>query len=107
MNTLSIAKFYLFTLREISIFRYNNWKLNKDFSLPTLLNKNGFKFFFYANEHEPKHIHVMKSDGFAKVELENLKVVQNYLKPKDLKEAIEIIKENKNEFERIWNEWFN
>lgn len=49
----------------------------------------------------------MKSDGFAKIELENLKVVQNYLKPKDLKEALEIIKENKNEFERIWDEWFN
>ena len=75
--------------------------------MPTLLLQDGFKFFFYANEHEPKHIHVMKSDGFAKVELENLKVVQNYLKPKDLKEAVEIIKENKNEFERIWDEWFN
>ena len=71
--------------------------------MPTLLNKNGFKFFFYANEHEPKHIHVMRSD----VELEDLKVVQNYLKPKDLKLALEIVKENRNEFERIWDEWFN
>jgi len=74
--------------------------------VPTLLNKNGFKFFFYANEHEPKHIHII-SDGFAKVELENLKVVQNYLKPKDLKLALEIIKENQSNFTRIWNEWFN
>jgi len=23
--------------------------------LPTLLNKNGFKFFFYANEHDPEN----------------------------------------------------
>ena len=75
--------------------------------MPTLLNKNGFKFFFYANEHEPKHIHVSKGEGFAKVELKNLKVVQNYLKSNDLKLALEIIKENKNEFERIWDEWFN
>ena len=94
-------------LKTKQYFSYNNQNINKGYFLPTLLNKNGFKFFFYANEHEPKHIHVMKSDGFAKVELENLKVVQNYLKPKDLKEALEIIKENKNEFERIWNEWFN
>ena len=65
--------------------------------MPTLLNKYGFKFFFYANEHEPKHIHVARSDGFAKVELKELKVVQNYLKPKDLKLALE----------RIWDEWFN
>jgi len=75
--------------------------------LPTLLNKDGFKFFFYANEHEPKHIHVMKNEGFAKIELANLAVVQNYLKAKDLKIALEIIQENKNEFERKWDEWFN
>ncbi len=75
--------------------------------MPTLLDKNGFKFFFYANEHEPKHIHVMKNDDFAKIELDNLKVVQNYLKPKDLKFALEVVKENKKEFERIWNEWFD
>jgi len=75
--------------------------------LPTLLNKNGFKFFFYANEHEPKHIHVMKNDDFAKIELDNLKVVQNYLKPKDLKFVLDVVKEHRQEFERRWNEWFD
>ena len=75
--------------------------------MPTLLNKNGFKFFFYANEHEPMHIHISNSSGFAKVELDGLRVVQNYLKPKDLKQALKIVEENKIEFERIWNEWFN
>lgn len=49
----------------------------------------------------------MKNEGFAKIELAHLKVVQNYLKPKDLKLALEIIKEHKDEFERKWNEWFN
>ena len=75
--------------------------------MPTLLNQDGFKFFFYANEHEPMHIHIMRSDGFAKIELEDLKVVQNYLKPKDLKHALAIVKENREDFKRIWNEWFN
>ena len=75
--------------------------------MPTLLDKNGFKFFFYANEHEPKHIHVMKNDDFAKIELQSLKVVQSYLKPKDLKFALQVVKENKKEFERIWDEWFS
>jgi hypothetical protein len=86
---------------------YNITNKIRNFKLPTLLNQNGFKFFFYANEHEPKHIHVMKNEGFAKIELANLNVVQNYLKAKDLKEALEIIKENKSEFERRWDEWFN
>ena len=75
--------------------------------MPTLLNKYGFKFFFYANEHEPKHIHVLKNEYFAKIELENLTVVQNYLKPKDLKIALEIVKENQQNFIKVWNEWFN
>ena len=75
--------------------------------MPTLLNKNGFKFFFYANEHEPKHIHVLKAERFAKINLEDLEVVQNYLKPKELKMVLEIVKDNQTEFIRRWNEWFN
>ena len=75
--------------------------------MPTLLNKNGFKFFFYANEHEPMHIHILKGEGFAKVELKTLKVVQNYLKPKDLKIALKMVQENRDDFIRSWNEWFN
>ena len=27
--------------------------------MPTRLIERGFKFFFYANDHEPRHIHVM------------------------------------------------
>jgi Domain of unknown function (DUF4160) len=45
--------------------------------MPTLLMFEGFKFFFYANEHEPKHVHVMKGDDFAKIELESLRVVKS------------------------------
>jgi len=38
--------------------------------VPTLLNEKGFKFFFYANEHPPAHIHVIKADDWAKIEIE-------------------------------------
>ncbi|SFP63606.1 DUF4160 domain-containing protein [Hydrogenimonas thermophila] len=75
--------------------------------MPTLLNQDGFKFFFYANEHEPMHIHVIKGEGFAKIELQNLKVVQNYLKPKEIKQALKIVAVHREDFERKWNEWFN
>ena len=74
--------------------------------MPTLLFEKGFKFFFYANEHEPKHIHVLKSGDFAKIDLKTLKVTKNYLKPADLKKAIEIVKVNKEAFERQWDEYF-
>lgn len=75
--------------------------------MPTLLLQEGFKFFFYANEHEPKHIHVTKGDGYAKIETRTLKVVQNYLKPKELKRALQITREHRDEFERRWNEYFH
>ncbi len=74
--------------------------------MPTLLLKNGFKFFFYANEHEPKHIHVTKGAGFAKVELKNLKVVRNYLKTQELKKALKIISQYEKEFEKKWDQFF-
>lgn len=75
--------------------------------MPTLLLYDGFKFFFYANEHEPKHVHVMKGDDFAKIELQTLKVVDNYMKPKDIKKALLIVKNHQTEFEEKWDEFFN
>ena len=75
--------------------------------MPTLLKIEGFKFFFYANEHEPKHIHVVKGEDFAKIELGTMKVVKSYMKPKDLKRALEILQEYNESFERSWDEWFD
>ncbi len=69
--------------------------------------QDGFKFFFYHNEHEPKHIHVMKGGGFAKIELKHLRVVKNYMKPQELKKALSIVKKNRLEFERKWDEYFD
>lgn len=74
--------------------------------MPTLLVKNGFKFFFFANEHEPKHIHVTRAGDFAKIELKTLKITNNCLKSRDLKKALEITQEHRLEFERKWDEYF-
>jgi len=63
--------------------------------------------FFYANEHEPKHIHVMKSNDYAKIELINLRVVKNTLKKKELSRFLKIVKQNVNNFERKWDEYFS
>ncbi|MBF0468714.1 MAG: DUF4160 domain-containing protein [Desulfamplus sp.] len=75
--------------------------------MPTLLIYEGFKFFFYANEHEPKHIHVTKGSGFAKIELSSLKITNNHMKPKDIKKALLILKTHRAEFERRWDEYFS
>jgi hypothetical protein len=74
--------------------------------MPTLLIKDGFRFFFYANEHEPKHVHVMKGDDFARIELVSLRVTQDFLKPKDLRDALALVSLHRWEFERRWDEYF-
>jgi hypothetical protein len=74
--------------------------------MPTLLVRDGFKFFFYANEHEPRHVHVSKGEDYAKVELSTFRVVTDYMKPKDLRNALLIIRENNGAFEEKWNDWF-
>ncbi|SFB84192.1 protein of unknown function [Marinospirillum celere] len=73
--------------------------------MPTLLILNGFKFFFYANEHPPPHVHIMKGGGWAKVELSGLQVVYSSLKPQEEKAMLKILAEYKNQFLEQWNEW--
>lgn len=41
--------------------------------MPTVLFKNGWRFFFFANEgDEPIHIHVMKAEKSCKYKLKKL-----------------------------------
>lgn len=75
--------------------------------MPTLLVEEGLRFFFYANEHDPKHIHVMKGDSFAKIELGTLLVTNSHMKPKELKKALATVEANQDEFGRRWDEYFN
>jgi hypothetical protein len=74
--------------------------------MPTLLIKDGFKFFFYANEHLPKHIHVTKGDDYAEIDLESLTVIENYFRGSEIKKVLKITKENNEYFLRKWDEYF-
>jgi len=73
---------------------------------PTLLITDGFKFFFYANEHLPRHIHVVKGDDYATIDLSSMTVRENFMKRSDLKNALVIIEANRELFERKWDEFF-
>jgi hypothetical protein len=75
--------------------------------MPTLLLQDGFKFFFYANEHLPIHVYVSKGNGFAKINLQDIHVVESYMKPSELKRALELIAVHQADFVRKWNEFFN
>lgn len=53
------------------------------------------------------HIHVSKGNEYAKIKLMTLKVIRNNLKPKDLKQALEITKAHQQVFMEAWDEYFN
>ncbi len=33
--------------------------------MPKVFEKDGYKFFFYSNDHRPIHVHVRRGDGEA------------------------------------------
>ena len=76
--------------------------------MPTILSQNGFRFFFYSNEHEPMHIHVEKGDSTAKFNLIPAILVKNQgMKSKDLRIIEEIISENQGLFIEKWKQYFS
>jgi hypothetical protein len=74
--------------------------------MPILLEKNGFKFFFYANEHAPMHIHIEKGDEYAKIDLKTMSVVKSFMKPASLKKAMAIAGRHQTDFQEKWDEYF-
>ena len=72
--------------------------------MPTIFEIFGLRFFFFSDDHAPVHVHVVKGDDDAKIEIEpELRVVYNHgLKHKDIKRALELTKIYKDEIIEIW-----
>jgi hypothetical protein len=84
-------------------------KREKESIVPTIFNKDGFKFFFYSNEHAPIHVHVRHAGGEAVFEIENeieLRESQN-MKIAELKKAQKLALENRDLILEKWNEHLN
>lgn len=53
--------------------------------MPTIFILFGFRFMFYANDHEPIHVHVVKGNISAKFTLFPVDLIENNgLKPAEL-----------------------
>jgi len=75
--------------------------------VPTILKINGYRFFFFSDEHTPEHIHIEKADAYARIELDNLNVTDSYnLNSKELKKLLKLVEENKEKLQGAWNEYF-
>ena len=77
--------------------------------MPTVFEQDGFRFFFYSNDHTPIHVHVRCAGGEAvfivggSVELRE----SSGLKVRDLKRAQELAEEHRALILAKWHEFFD
>ncbi|NOR55490.1 MAG: DUF4160 domain-containing protein [Sulfurovum sp.] len=75
--------------------------------MPTVLRVDGYRFFFFSDEHSPPHIHIEKGDGYARIEIEAIRVTDSYnLNSKELKKLRILVKKNNEKLVKAWNEYF-
>jgi len=74
--------------------------------MPVVFEQEGYRFFFYSNDHTPIHIHVQRGDGEAVFNVEGeiaLRESQG-LKVKELSRAQELAEQNKDTIIQKWHE---
>jgi hypothetical protein len=77
-------------------------------SMPTVFEHEGFRFFFYSNDHTPIHVHVRYAGGEAVfIVEESIELRESSgLKVRDLKRAQELAEEHRAVIVSKWHEFF-
>ncbi len=78
--------------------------------MPTVLQRKGFRFFFYSNENnEPMHIHVTKADANEKIWLEPTIMISyaHGFTNAEQEDIDKIISENYEQIKKYWNAYFS
>jgi hypothetical protein len=76
--------------------------------MPTVLRRDGYRFFFFSNEGtEPPHIHVESGDSYAKFWLRPIKLARAIgFNSSELNELRLIVFENQILFKERWDGYF-
>jgi Domain of unknown function (DUF4160) len=77
--------------------------------MPKIFEIDGYRFFFYSNEHRPIHVHVQYGSGEAVFEVEQgveLRESQG-LKVRELAKAEKLASERRELILQKWHERFN
>jgi hypothetical protein len=77
--------------------------------MPKIFENDGFRFFFYSNDHEPIHVHVWHDGGEAvfKVSDDEVELRESLnMKVGDLSRARQMVMENRKLIQEKWYEFF-
>ena len=76
--------------------------------MPTILRDNGYRFFFFSDEHLPKHIHIEKGDSYVRIELLTLSVTYSYrISQKEIRKLLKLVEQNKKMMIGAWDKYFD
>jgi hypothetical protein len=77
--------------------------------VPTVFTTEGYRFFFYSNDHEPIHVHVVRGSGEAVFEVEGEVTLRESvgLKVRELKKAEDLAREHQDLIIQRWHEHFD
>jgi hypothetical protein len=77
--------------------------------MPNVFEKDGYRFFFYSNDHRPIHVHVRRGGGEAVFNVEEgveLRESQG-VKVKELARAEELAQEHREIIIQKWHEYLD
>ena len=77
--------------------------------MPIVFEKDGFRFFFYSNDHTPIHVHVKRGNGEAVFEVGGEVVLRESvgMKTKELSTAEDLAIEHQQLIIQKWHEYFD
>jgi hypothetical protein len=84
-------------------------KENETQTMPTVFTQDGFRFFFYSNDHSPIHVHVRRGSGEAVFEVEEDIILRESvgMKTKELTKAEDLVEQHKELIIQKWHEYFD
>jgi hypothetical protein len=76
--------------------------------MPTIIYIEGIRFFFYSNEHSPKHVHIEKAEKTAKFNIEFVELIKSSrFNASELKLIRNLVEENQQLLIQKWDEFFS
>jgi hypothetical protein len=77
--------------------------------MPKIFEQDGYRFFFYSNEHAPVHVHVRYAGGDAIFTVEETVELREShgLRVQELSKAQRLAEEHKTLIISKWHEYFN
>ena len=76
--------------------------------MPTVFRYEGYRFFFFSDDHLPRHVHIEKGDSYVRIELSNLKVTDSYhISQKEIRKLQKLVESKRDILKGAWDEYFS